>query len=39
MRYAIAIVMLFCATQAWAGNVVVSDASQLTDALANALPE
>lgn len=27
MRYAIAIVMLFCAAQAWAENVVVSDAS------------
>jgi len=27
MRYAIAIVMLFCAGQAWAENVVVSDAS------------
>ena len=27
MRYAIAIVMLFCAVQAWAENVVVSDAS------------
>ena len=27
MHYAIAIVMLFCATQAWAENVVVSDAS------------
>jgi len=27
MRYAIAIVMLFCATQVWAENVVVSDAS------------
>ncbi len=27
MRYAIAIVMLFCLSQAWAENVVVSDAS------------
>ena len=27
MRFAIAIVMLFCAAQAWAENVVVSDAS------------
>ncbi|RFC36381.1 MAG: hypothetical protein DID90_2727553977 [Candidatus Nitrotoga sp. LAW] len=27
MRYAIAIVMFFCAAQAWAENVVVSDAS------------
>ncbi|MFZ1548029.1 MAG: copper chaperone PCu(A)C [Candidatus Nitrotoga sp.] len=27
MRYMIAIVMLFCAAQAWAGNVVVSNAS------------
>jgi len=27
MRYAIVIVMLFCAAQAWAENVVVSDAS------------
>ncbi|MCE9551548.1 MAG: copper chaperone PCu(A)C [Betaproteobacteria bacterium] len=27
MRYIIAIAMLFCATQAWAENVVVSDAS------------
>lgn len=25
MRYAIAIVMLFCAAQVWAENVVVSD--------------
>lgn len=27
MRYVIAIIMLFCAAQAWAGNVVVSNAS------------
>mgnify|MGYP003385460160 CR=1 FL=1 len=27
MRYVIAIVMLFCVAQAWAGNVVVSNAS------------
>ena len=32
MRYVIAIVMLFCAAQAWAGNVVVSNASALATA-------